>query len=151
MTIHLTSSIARNIAEAAWGRGDTLAQRTNRRGTYFLTCQNGQGFILDDAALSADERSIFGGYTQPYEAKVISRIAGAPIYHHSLKQRMRGNGPRAVGEPAAFWIMGGDVLWTLPVLFAGIGLHGATPEEVLRLRMRAMQAFDGEYQVRHAA
>ena len=56
MTIHLTSSIARNIAEAAWGRGDTVAQRTTRRGAYFLTCDQGFGFVLDDACLSLEER-----------------------------------------------------------------------------------------------
>lgn len=145
MTIHLTSSVARNIAEAAWGRGDTVAQRTTRRGTYYLTCKNGSGFVIDDAALTDEERRIFSLHAAPHPAWIVPRDFGAPVYHHELKQRQRGYDDPAAGAPTSFWLMGGNFLWTLPVLFADIGLHGATADERFRLRMRASNVY-GEAQ-----
>lgn len=145
MTIHLTSSIARNIAEAAWGRGDTVAQRTTRRGAYFLTCDQGFGFVLDDACLSREERRAFAAFAMPRRATVLHREGLPPIYHHELKQRRRGYPATGKVTSAVYWLMGGDVLWTVPVLYAGIGLHGATAEQTRRFRARAAQEFQGAH------
>lgn len=139
MTIHLTSSIARNIAEAAWGRGDTVAQRTTRRGAYFLTCEDGFGFVVDDGCLTAEERQAFAAFAMPHRATVLHRDGLPPIYHHELKQRRRGYPATGKATSAAYWLMGGAFLWAVPVLYAGIGLHGATEEQTRRFRARAAQ------------
>lgn len=51
----LDASLARNIAETAWGRGGTDAMRTNRRGVYFFSCSAHGGYVVDGKALTSEE------------------------------------------------------------------------------------------------
>ena len=56
MTGLLTHSQARSMAESMWGPGGTTAYRTNRTGAFYFSCSGHGGFVIDDRALTDDER-----------------------------------------------------------------------------------------------
>lgn len=52
----LSHSQARYLAESLWGPGGTTAYRTNRRGAFYFSCSGHGGYVIDDRALTADEK-----------------------------------------------------------------------------------------------
>lgn len=52
----LTHSQARYLAESVWGRGETVSHRTNRTGAFWFSCAGHGGFVIDDRALTREER-----------------------------------------------------------------------------------------------
>lgn len=52
----LTHSQARSLAESIWGPRGTIAYRTNRTGAFYFSCSGHGGFVIDDRALTGQER-----------------------------------------------------------------------------------------------
>jgi len=63
--MYLTSSLARQTAEARWGRGGTTAYKTNRKGAYYFSCSGHGGFVISAKALSAAEYEALTKYVTP--------------------------------------------------------------------------------------
>ncbi len=51
----IDSSLAKTLAEQAWGRGGTHSYKTNRKGVYYFSCSGHGGYIVDLKRLSASE------------------------------------------------------------------------------------------------
>lgn len=52
----LSHAQARYLAESLWGPGGTTAYRTNRRGAFYFSCSGHGGYVIDDRALTDEER-----------------------------------------------------------------------------------------------
>ena len=51
----INHEIAKNLAEARWGRGGTTSYRTNRKGVYYFSCSSHGGYVVDLKALTSDD------------------------------------------------------------------------------------------------
>ncbi|MBO9428084.1 hypothetical protein [Sulfitobacter sp. R18_1] len=71
----LNAKIARNFAEAVFGRPDrnwitfgTTRFNTNRRGAFWFECSNSKGFVIDARALTEEQRTNINRYTTSHTA-----------------------------------------------------------------------------------
>jgi hypothetical protein len=81
------ASHARNLAETLWGRpcigARTTRLKTSRKGAFWFSCSNGEGFIIDGRCLTAQERNAIDKYKKPDIA--------IEFYDHSGALRKRTN------------------------------------------------------------
>ena len=57
----LSHAQGRYLAESLWGPYGTTAYRTNRRGAFYFSCSGHGGYVIDDRALTDDERKKLTG------------------------------------------------------------------------------------------
>jgi hypothetical protein len=130
----LTSSLARQTAEARWGRGGTTAYKTNRRGAYYFSCAGHGGFVLSAKALSQTEYESISKYATPevmtvYVANDDDRVLLA--YHPFRRNSGRLSYSGKMGyrvEKEEIFLLEEDCDWCLAVIFAGIVIEKMTIE-----------------------
>ena len=130
----LTASLARQTAEATWGRGGTTAYKTNRTGAYYFSCSGHGGFVISAKALSAAEYNLISNYVTPdvmtvYVANEDNRVLLAfhPFRLKSGKLPYAGPMGHRV-EKEEIFVLEEDCAWSLAVEFAGIMTTGMTKE-----------------------
>lgn len=128
----LTASLARQTAEATWGRGGTTAHKTNRAGAYYFSCSGHGGFVISAKALSAAEYDVISNYVTPdvmtvYVANEDNRVLLAfhPFRLKSGKLPYAGPMGHRV-EKEEIFVLEEDCAWALAVEFAGIMTVGMT-------------------------
>ena len=68
----LTSSKARSFAETVWGRGGTIAYKTNRKGVYYFSCSGHGGYVVDADTLEFSEYENILEYMTPENCLVMT-------------------------------------------------------------------------------
>jgi hypothetical protein len=64
-TLENTTINARRIAELLWGRGGTIAYKTNRKGTYYYSCSAHGGYVVDGRVLTETEKAKINRHVKP--------------------------------------------------------------------------------------
>jgi hypothetical protein len=130
----LTSSLARQTAEARWGRGGTAAYKTNRKGAYYFSCSGHGGFVISAKALSAAEYEAISKYVTPevmtvyvddFDNQVL--LVYHPFRRNTGKLRSYSRGGYRV-EKEEIFLLEEDCEWALAVKFAGIMTKDMTKE-----------------------
>jgi len=131
---YLKAAMARQIAEARWGRGGTTTYKTNRKGTYYFSCAGHGGFVIPVDALTEKEYADISQYVETYESDVyISNDTNKVlVYIHPFRvnrSRLGYVGPNGYRqETEKFLLLEEDCDWALAVKFAGIKVEGMTEE-----------------------
>ena len=122
----LTASLARQTAEATWGRGGTTAYKTNRAGAYYFSCSGHGGFIISAKALTTAEYEAMTKYVTPevltvYVANDDNRVLLAfhPFRIKAAKLPYAGPMGHRV-EKEEIFLLEEDCAWSLAVILAGI-------------------------------
>ena len=122
----LTASLARQTAEATWGRLGTKAYKTNRTGAYYFSCSGHGGFVISAKALSPTEYEALSKYVTPevmtvYVANEDNRVLLAfhPFRLKSGKLPYAGPMGHRVEKEEVF-LLEEDCAWSLAVVLAGI-------------------------------
>jgi len=144
----LTSSLARQTAEALWGRGGTKAYKTNRKGAYYFSCSGHGGFVISAEALSADEYNAISEFVKPeiltvYVANDDDRVLLAFHPYRRNSGKLRGYGPngyRVVEEK--IFLLEEDCNWALAVKFAGITTKDMVDDIVAHAETTFYNQFD---------
>ena len=130
----LTASLARQTAEAQWGRGGTTSYKTNRKGAYYFSCSGHGGFVISGSALSEDERNKISEFVSPeimtvYIDNETNKVLLAfhPFRRNSGKLRGYGSAGYRIVEEEIF-LLEEDCNWALAVKFAGIMVKDMTVE-----------------------
>lgn len=111
----MTHSMARSIAEAAWGRGGTHSYRTNRYGAFYFSCSGHGGFVIDARALSDEQYIKISKYVPPQQA---TQYGGAVMHPYRTRSLRTVHPPK----PFKFFMLEEDCDWCLAPLFANINL-----------------------------
>lgn len=132
--MYLTASLARQTAEARWGRGGTTAYKTNRKGAYYFSCAGHGGFVLSAKALSPAEYEAIAKYVTPevmtvYVANEDNSVLLAfhPFRLKSGKLPYAGPMGHRVEKEEVF-LLEEDCAWSLAVMLAGIMTTDMTKE-----------------------
>ena len=129
----ITSSHARNMAEARWGRGGTNSQRTNRKGAFYYSCSGHGGFVIDARCLTPEENATMRKFLQP-------EIAHAVVRSDGTVRRLRGpDGRQALKyQPGYETIQEIEIFfgeedcdWAVPGIVAGIFAGKTTREDAI--------------------
>lgn len=116
----LDSARARGIAEAMWGRGNTSAVRTNRKGAYYFSCAGHGGFVIDREAFTQAERDKIDRYGEPERAVAYVLDGKVCAYAHPYRRKSSKVSAHATQVSTGFYVFEEDCSWCLPVKFAGI-------------------------------
>jgi hypothetical protein len=132
--MYLTSSLARQTAEATWGRGGTTAYKTNRKGAYYFSCAGHGGFVISAKALSLTEYEAISKYVTPEVMTVYVAneddsvlLAFHPFRLKSGKLPYAGPMGHRV-EKEEIFMLEEDCAWSLAVILAGITTTDMTKE-----------------------
>jgi hypothetical protein len=132
--MYLTSSLARQTAEASWGRGGTTAYKTNRKGAYYFSCAGHGGFVISAKALTSAEYEAISKYVTPevltaYVANEDNTVLLAfhPFRLKSGKLPYAGQMGHRV-EKEEIFMLEEDCAWSLAVILAGITTEGMAKE-----------------------
>lgn len=130
----LTHSQARGLAESIWGPGGTTACRANRTGAFYFSCSGHGGFVIDDRALTGQERERLAaaGFTADSCWGVRDATGRIVTVRHRDSQVLRprrvtyqpGRGER-VDASIPVWIFEEDCDWAAVYVFTGIRTPGA--------------------------
>ena len=130
----LTASLARQTAEATWGRGGTTAYKTNRKGAYYFSCAGHGGFVISAKALSPAEYKALAKYVTPEVMTVYVAneddtvlLAFHPFRSKSGKLPYAGPMGHRVEKEEVF-LLEEDCAWSLAVVLAGIKTPDMTEE-----------------------
>jgi hypothetical protein len=130
----LTASLARQTAEAQWGRGGTTSYKTNRKGAYYFSCSSHGGFVISAKALSDTEYEEISKYASPEVMTVYVDndtdnvlLAFQPFRRNSGKLRGVGSSGYRI-EKEEIFLLEEDCDWALAVKFAGIMVKDMTKE-----------------------
>jgi hypothetical protein len=132
--MYLTSSLARQTAEARWGRGGTCSRKTNRKGAYYFSCSGHGGFVISAKALSPSEYDSIRKYVEPetltvyvdnFDDRVL--LAFHPFRRNAGKMSLYTRGGYRI-EKEEIFLLEEDSDWSLAVKFAGIKTEGMTEE-----------------------
>lgn len=134
----LNASLARQTAEARWGRGGTVSYKTNRKGAYYYSCSGHGGFVISGDALTADERNKISEFVSPeiMTVYVDNETDKTLLAFHPFRRnrgKLRGYGPagyRIVEEE--IFLLEEDCDWALAVIFAGIKIKDMTQEKAVK-------------------
>lgn len=130
----LSHSQARGLAESIWGPRGTTAYRTNRIGAFYFSCSGHGGFVIDDRALTSQERELLtaAGFTADSCRGARDATGRIVTIRHRDSQARR---PRAVtyhpgrGEHAdqsiPVWTFEEDAEWAAVYVLTGIRTPGA--------------------------
>lgn len=135
--MYLTSSLARQTAEASWGRGGTTAYKTNRKGAYYFSCAGHGGFVISAKALTSAEYEAISKYVTPevltaYVANEDNTVLLAfhPFRLKSGKLPYAGPMGHRV-EKEEIFMLEEDCAWSLAVILAGITTPDMTKEAAI--------------------
>ncbi len=129
---------ARTMAKCLWGNDRCESVRTNRRGTFYFKCNFNRGLIVDNRALSAEESRSLMAWTKPDSATETLNVLTDEIvgFEHPFTTRPRVYKPHRFptrSQCVKIWTFENPYAWCLPVIFAGIGLKGYTPQDPLEI------------------
>lgn len=125
----LSGSQARSLAEALWGPRGTTAYRTNRSGAFHFSCSGHGGFVIDDRALTNQERAHLqaAGFKPDACWGVLDADGQIVTIRHPDSQALR---PRPVSYRAGrgevpshdipAWVFEEDCDWAAVPVFTGI-------------------------------
>lgn len=67
----INASMARTLAEQRWGHGGTTSCKVNRPGAFYFSCSSHGGYVVDAAALTAEERAEVEKYRKPEMVQIL--------------------------------------------------------------------------------
>jgi len=134
MKLRLTHSRARSFAETTWGTGGTHSYRTNRHGAYYFSCSGHGGYVVDAAALTAEERAAIDPYVKPMQSFYAERAGGQCYFlmnPHSYRSRSYRVYSDTVTGYTGIYFFEEDCDWAVLEKFTDIRSAGiiGTPEQ----------------------
>lgn len=145
MTGLIGGSQARTIAEARWGSGGTSSTRTNRTGCFYYSCSGHGGFVIDERALTEQERAAMTPHLEVVRC-VTYRDTKGTIRRlvHDAAVRPRSYEVYASWKREEFNVLLAeeDCAWCIPGVLAGIYTKDRPEEE---LKAYALDTFSRWY------
>jgi hypothetical protein len=129
----LTRLQARGVAESLWGPGGTYDEPTNRAGAFYFDCSGHGGFVIDDRALTGQERRHLT--SAGFSADLCRGVRGqdgriiAVRHPHAAVADTRQVAYRPadgeyVDEQIALWTLEEDAEWAAIYALTGIRMPG---------------------------
>jgi hypothetical protein len=135
----IDSSIARTLAEQAWGRGGTHSYKTTRKGIYYFSCSGHGGYVVDKKLLDSGELHFINKFVNSQKIRILGEYNKGEKYvldyvgPDSQKTKWRANPITRdyFQEEYEFYLFEEDCAWSILEKFTGIRSEGfkATAEE----------------------
>jgi len=129
----IDSSLAKTLAEQAWGRGGTHSYKTNRKGVYYFSCSGHGGYIVDLKRLTASEIEAIKAYINPsvlrmviqdtIEGEIILSIRGEDSQIRSPVKYNPAKG-KAGWQEYNYFVFEEDCAWSILEKFTDIRSEG---------------------------